>query len=439
MKLENKKNINVILQLATPIIVENILQSLLGTTDTYFAGKIADGAIAGISVTNLIMNIYISFFMAISIGSGVVISRNYGKKNYEKINKYIENSIFLGIILGLFVGIVSYILKDEILKISGIKNGVLQYTLSYYLIITIPSVFLCLQFILSSCLRGIKDTKTSMYVTALTNVLNIILNILFIKTGLGIFGLGLATTISRLVGMGILLLRLKNYNEKIQFKFLKVSKKEFFNILNIGIPAGVEKLIMRIGQLIYNSMIISIGVSSYVAHNIAGTIEGYSYIPAMGFGSAIATLIGISIGEKNYKLAKKQTLLTYYISTISMVIIGIIFYIFAPQLAQLFTKTEEIQKLVVKVLRIIAFFQPFTSLVQIMTYSLQGAGDTKFPMYITFLGIWGIRIGIGYILGIHFKLGLVGVWYVYSLDVIIRGIILLIRFKGEKWKKIEIN
>ena len=439
MKLGTKKNIYTIFALAIPIIVENVLQSLLGTTDTYFAGKLADNAIAGISVTNLIMNIFISFFSTISIGTTAVVSRNYGKKNFKNVNISIANSIILGLILGVIISLISFLFRVPILKISRIEKEVINYAMPYYLIVVVPSVFLCLQLILSSCLRSIKDTKTPMYVTAFSNILNIILNIVFITMGLGVFGLVLATTLSRLVGMSILFFKLKNHDENIHFNFKEVNRKDFFIILNIGIPAGIEKLIMRIGQLIYNSMIISIGTASYVAHNIAGVIEGYSYIPSMGFGVAIATLMGIALGENNPLKAKKQTILTYYASTISMVVIGIIFFVFAPQLASIFTKTKEIQEIVIKVLRIIAFFQPFSSMVQIMTYALQGAGDTKFPMYSTFIGIWGIRIGIGYVLGVYCKLGLSGVWYAYAIDVMVRGILLFIRFKIGKWKRISIN
>jgi Na+-driven multidrug efflux pump len=183
-------------------------------------------------------------------------------------------------------------------------------------------------------------------------------------------------------------------------------------------------------------MIISIGVSAYVAHNVAGNIEGYSYIPAMGFGVATATFVGISLGENNIKKAKTLVYLSDFITTIFMICIGIIFFIFAPQLASLFTQTKEVQELVVKVLRLIALFQPFAAMTQIFTSALQGAGDTKFPMYATLVGIWGGRVGIGYLLGVIFGFGLFGVWIGYALDITVRGLLLLIRFLNGKWQKI---
>lgn len=435
-----KRDILCVLTLSLPIIVENILQTLLGTADTYFAGQLNDIAIAGVSVTNLMMNIFIAFFTAISVGTSTIVSRYFGRKDYKNTNKAITQSIDIGLVLGLVVGVICFVFARPILRISGIEASVVDYVLPYFLIVTVPAIFLCLQLILSSCFRSIKDTRTPMFATGVSNVINIGLNALFIKMGMGVFGLGLATTIARAIGVGLLFFKLKRHDADIAFTFkeFKVHKKILTSILYVGIPAGVEKLIMRIGQLLYNGMIISIGMSAYVAHSVAGTIESYAYIPAMGFGLAVATLVGTSLGERNPKKAMHLTHISYVISVVCMSVIGIVFYVFAPQLAALFTSTAEVQYMVVDVLRLIAFFQPFSALVQIITNALQGAGDTKFPMYATLVGIWGIRLGVGYILAVYANLGLVGVWSAYALDITLRGIVLFIRFYRGKWKTIKV-
>lgn len=438
MKTELKKHGINILTLALPIIVENILQTLLGTTDTYFAGRLSDDAIAAIGVTTLIINIVISFFTAITVGTTAFVSRNYGRKDFLNVNRAILHSIVLGLILGIAAGGICTVFYEPLLRLSGADTALLQCTAPYYTIVTAPCVFLCLQLILSSCLRAIKDTKTPMFVTGASNILNILLNVLFTHIGLGIFGLGLATTLSRGISMVVLLLRLQRCDKNVKLRLCSLTKREFSVILKIGVPAGMEKLILRMGQFVYNAMILSIGAASYVAHNIAGTIEGYSYIPAMGFGLAVCTMVGISLGESNVSQAKQQTFAAYCMATGIMVPIGFVFFVFSPQLAALFTDTAEIQDLVVSVLRIIAFFQPFTALVQIMTNALQGAGDTKFPMYSTLVGIWGIRICIGYLLAVPLNLGLTGVWYAYALDVVVRSLLLLARFHRGTWQKIAL-
>lgn len=443
MNIENfskKDYIKQIVFLAIPIIIENIFQTLLGTVDTYFAGQLHDDAIAAIGVTNLIVNIFIAFYTAISVGTSAVISRYVGQHDYKKANEAAKQSIIIGVGLGILVGIISFIFRNTILKISGATEAVIEYAVPYFIIVAVPSILICLTLILSTCLRASKDTKTPMLATGVSNVINIILNFVFIRLGLGIVGLALATSISRLIVVIILFIKLNKGKSiiKVKLKDFIVNKNIMKSIIRIGIPAGIEKLIMRFGQLVYNGMIISLGTSAYVAHNIGGTIENYAYIPAFGFAMATATLVGISLGENNPQKAKKIAFIADIITTICMVCLGICFYIFAPVLATLFTKTTEVQQTVISILRLIAFFQPFGALTQIMTSALQGAGDTKFPMYATLIGIWGIRVGVGYIFAVVFNYGLFGVWCAYALDLSVRGILLLIRFLKGKWQKIII-
>ncbi len=440
IKKENLLNVKTILILAIPVIFENIFQIFLGTNDTFFAGQLHDNAIAGIGVTNLIVNIFIAFYTAVSVGVTAVVARNIGKKDYEQANKAVKQSIILGIVIGFLVGFISLIFCKPLLKLSGASDEILEYAIPYYMIVAVPSIFLCLSLILSSCLRAAKDTKTPMILSISSNILDIILNFIFIKLGWGIFGLGLSTTLSRCISVVIMIIKLSKGTSgiKLDLRNWHFEKEYFFTIARIGLPAGIEKLVMRFGQLVYNGMIISIGTGVYVAHNIAGSIESYSYIPAMGFGVATTTLVGVSLGEKNPKQAKKLTFLADGISTICMLGIGIIFFIFAPQLAGIFTKTKEIKDMIISVLRLIALFQPFVALTQILTSALQGAGDTKFPMYATLIGIWVIRVGVGYILAVQLGFGLLGVWWGYALDLLLRSILLLIRFLRGKWQTIVI-
>ncbi len=438
MTEKRKENIKNIFILSIPIIIENILQTLLGTTDTYFAGQIDDLAIVGIGVTNIIMNVLISFFTAITVGSIAVIARSFGHRDYEKVNRSIIHSILLGIVLGVVIGAICAIFREPILLISGADYSILPYAMPYYLIVSVPCVFLCLELILSSCLRAIKDTKLPMYIIGGTNILKIALTALFVRLDMGVFGLGLATTLSRVIGMAILFLVLYHHDKNINLKPCHPTKQEFKVILRVGIPAGVEKLIMRIGQLIYNAMVIHLGTIAYVAHNIAGNIETFSYTPAMGFGLAVCTLVGVSLGENDIKQAKEEVTLSYLICAGIMALLGVGMFVFARPLAAIFTDTVEVQDQVVRVLRLIAVVQPFSALVQVMTNALQGAGDTEFPMYVTFLGVWGLRTGMGFLFAVVLDFGLIGAWSAYSLDLIVRGLLLLHRFRKGHWQHIRL-
>lgn len=436
----NKNDLKVIGVLALPVVVETILQTLLGTVDTFFAGQISDDAIAAVGVTGLIVNIFIAFFTAISVGTLAVIGRYVGRSDRKSGNQALQQSVILSLFIGISVGLVNLLFYRPILKVSGAGEGILVYAQPYYMLVVVPIVFLCLSLVLSSCLRATKDSVTPMVATGIANVLNIFLNILFIKLGMGIAGLALATTLSRVFGVGLLLARLLRGNGflKLSLKGWCIHSEMLRSILRIGIPAGGEKLIMRVGQLVYGAMILSIGANAYVAHNIAGTIENYTYIPSMGFGVAAATLVGIGLGENNPHEAHRMALAANTLSTFFMVLMGVVIFIFAPFFAAAFSATPEIQSLTVTVLRMIALFQPCSALTQVIESALQGAGDTRYPMFLTLFGIWGIRVCAGYFLGVICGFGLVGVWTAYIIDITVRGFLLLRRFNGGKWQTVTI-
>lgn len=443
----DKESFITIIALALPAMIENILQVFIGVVDTYFIGKIGTEAIAGVGVTNLIMNIYIAFFIALGVGTTAIISRNIGANNTENANDAVKQSVIMALGIGIVFGIINLVFSKKILLLLGAEERVLRYALPYFLSVAVPSVFLCLMMILSSALRGSGDTKTPMKVMIIANIINIILDYILIFgifnfAGLGILGAGIATTISRVVGVILLLQKINSDKTKIHINILdkwNINKDILKSITRIGLPAAFEKLIMRFGQLVYGGMIIKIGTEAYAAHNIAGTIETFSYLPGMGFGVAAATLVGQSLGAKKKDEAHKIGLISYFLATVFMILIGVIFYIFAPIFARLFSEDKEVIDLVVKVLRIIALFQPFLCMTLVITSILQGAGDTKFPMYSTLIGIWGVRVLGVYVLGIKLNMGLVGVWIAYALDLTVRGVILMIRFINGKWKEIIID
>ncbi len=430
MTFTNKK----ILKLAIPTIIENILQILLSSVDTYFVSTIGTIAISAVGINNLFSNLFFTFFIAIATGTSIFTARAYGENNHDKINRTISNSLLIALFISLITLIINVIFGRQMMNLMSGNIELQKNSLIYFNTVLVPIGFLCFMTVLSSIIKSLGDSKSPMYTAFIINIINVFLDYILIKgfgsfSGIGIAGAGIATTLSRLVGTIILLIVLDKKTHFIRQMKFKLDMKLVKPMLNYGIPVGIEKLVMRIGQIIYGGLIIKIGVLQYTSHNIAGTIEAYSYLPGIGFGVAAFALIGHSIGEKNYGQIRKYGLHSFYFSSIFMIVIGITFFIFAPSLASIFTDDPKIINLVTIVLRMIALFQPFLCSTQVITSSLQAIGDVKFPLYLTFLGIWGIRVGGVYLLGLRLNLGLIGVWIAYSFDIIVRGTILFIRFK----------
>lgn len=435
-----------IVKLGVPVIIENILIVLLGVVDMYFVGKIGSEAIAGVGITNLIVNIYTAFFIAIGIGTTAVVSRNIGAKKIVLASEDTKQAIILAVIIGGIVALINLVFAKDIMEVMGAESSVVDGALSYFIVITVPLLFLCLNIVLSSVLRGAGDTRTPMKAGLIANITNIVLDYILIFgimnfSGLGIVGAAFATTISRIISVVILMNSIMKGKNKTQLYLKgewKIKKDIIKSITMIGVPAGIEKLIMRSGQVVYGAMIVSIGTSAYAAHNIAGTIESVTYLPAMGFGVAASTLIGQNLGANKYEDARSYGLYAYYISAIFMSGMGVFMYVFAPTLAKLFTKDIMVIEQSVEVVRLIALFQPMLCVTVVIASALQGAGDTKFPMYSSLIGIWGIRVIGVYILSVNLGYGLLGVWIAYAADISVRAIILMFRYINGKWTSIEI-
>jgi putative MATE family efflux protein len=398
-------------------------------------------AISAVGLNTLISNLYLTFFIAISTGVSILTARADGENNTTKVKTTIQNGLILTLVLSALFFTMNLFWGKNILVLLGKDELLIEQAYLYFIAVILPIFSLSFMTVISGLIKALGDTKSPMITVFFINIINVILDYVLIIgigsfSGIGIIGAGIATTISRLIGCVLLIIILNkktHFMRSFKFKFTSSIKE----MIGYAIPVGLEKIVMRIGQLIYGSLIVSIGIAHYTGHNIAGTIEAYSYLPAMGFGVAAFTLIGHAIGEQNYNNIRKVGLLTFKYSTIFMMFIGCIFFIFAPNLASIFTNDPEIIRLVSIVLRIIALFQPFLCSTQVIASSLQALGDVKYPLYLTVIGIWCIRILGTYIFGLKLGYGLIGVWISYAVDVTFRGTMLWIRF-NKKTKSIVI-
>ena len=181
--------------------------------------------------------------------------------------------------------------------------------------------------------------------------------------------------------------------------------------------------------MLYFGLIIQIGTNVYAAHMIAGNIEIFSYMPGYGLAVAATTLVGQHLGANRREDAYRYGILTSGIAVIFMSFVGILLFVFSPLAASWFTDQADVVKMVTTALRIDAFAQPFLAIGLIVAGALQGAGDTKSPMYSTAIGMWLIRVVGVYVLCIYLGMGIAGVWLSIAIDLFIRAFYLLFRFK----------
>lgn len=443
---ENTKDkIKIILVLAMPAVVENFFQTILGFVDTYFVSKIGLAEVSAVGVTNALLAIYFALFMAIGVAVNVRIANFIGAKQPEKARHIAQQSVILAILFGILTGIITMFFAEPLLKLMGIEDNVLEAGVIYFKIVAIPSVFMSLMFVLSAVLRGVGNTRAPMKASILINIVNGVLDYIlifgfWIIPEMGIAGAAIATVVSRIIGSIALFYYIKR-SPVLAFRkdYWKPDKQHIRELVTLGGPAAAERLVMRLGQIVYFGFVVVLGTNIFAAHQIAGNVEVFSYMIGYGFATAATILVGQQIGAGNICEAKKYAVLCTGIGISLMTILGVLLFTLGDLVGSIFTNDAEVIENIGISLKVSGVFQPFLALQLILTGAFQGANNTKFPMYLTAVGMWGIRTLLVYVLGIQLGWGLLGVWIAIGIDIAFRAVVLAIQFTRGKWISVKKN
>lgn len=427
-----RQKIKIILALAVPAMIENFLQTIVGFVDTIFVAKLGLEEVAAVGVTNAIVAVYIAVFMAIGVGASSMIARSVGAGQMEQAKAIARQSTWISASVGIVFGLITLLFAAPLIRIMGADPAVINDGVIYFRIVAGPSIFLALMTIFGSILRAAGNTKTPMKVGIWINLIHIILDYvlifgLFGWNGWGIVGAALATSIVRIIGAIALFLYIRK--SKLSFSLRRGTLSQHTKaLMKLSGPAAAERLIMRFGQVLYFGLIVRIGTDVYAAHVLAGNIEIFSYMPGYGLAIAATTLVGQHLGANRKEDAYQYGMLTTGIAILFMGFVGILLFFFSPLAASWFTQDISVIQMVTTALRIDAFAQPFLAVGLVLAGALQGAGDTKSPMYSTTIGMWVIRVVGVYILCIHLGMGIAGVWLSIAFDLVVRAVFLLIKF-----------
>ncbi|WP_153464245.1 MATE family efflux transporter [Halobacillus sp. SY10] len=435
----NKEKIKIILVLALPAVIENFFQTILGFVDTYFVSQIGLAEVSAVGVTNAVLAIYFAVFMALGVAANVYIANFLGAEKIEKARHIAQQSIVVAAILGILTGLVTLFFAEPLLQLMGIEENVLAAGSLYFRIVAIPSIFMAFMFVLSAILRGAGNTKAPMYVAIVVNLINAGLDYLLIFgvwffPEWGIAGAAVATVTSRILGsIGLFWYIQRSDMLKVRSDYWHLDKDHLKELFVLGSPAAGERLIMRAGQIVYFGLVVALGTNVFAAHQIAGNIEVFSYMLGFGFATAVTILVGQQIGAGKYQEAKLYAKLGVYLAFGIMTLFGAILFFFGEWAGSFFTEDETVVNNIGTALKVSGVFQPFLAVVIVLTGAFQGANNTKFPMYLTGVGMWAVRTLFVYLLGIKLGWGLLGVWIAIGMDITFRAIVLAIQFSRDKW------
>lgn len=423
---------NKLLQLAIPATIENLLQTAVGFVDALMVSKIGLIAVTAVGIANTILNVYLALFIALGVGASALIAQKIGGKRQAEATSIANQAVLLTVAISLVLGMLSLFFGNPLLKVMGASASVLHEALKFFMVVGGAAIVMGLMTIFGSILRATGDTKSPMKVSVVVNLSNIVLDYILIFglgpiPALGILGTALGTVIARCLGCFLLYRKVQSSSSPLDWSRF-FSLKGFRPLIELSIPATLERLVMRLGQVLYFGLIVSIGAKTFAAHSIAGNIESFTYMPAYGLATAATTLVGHAIGANNPLLAKKYGYNAAKYGVIFMSFLGVVLFFGSPFFASLFTHDHSAIQQIVTALRIDAFAQPGLAISLITVGSLQGMGDTRSPLYSTAVGMWGIRVVGVIVLAKYLSLGIAGIWLSIALDLYLRSIFLVYKF-----------
>ncbi len=425
-----------IVRFALPICWGNLFQQLYNIVDSVVVGNyVGRDALAAISSTGSLIFLLVGFFGGIFMGAGVVISKYFGANKKESVQKAIHTSIAFAIISGIILTIVGTLLTPQILRLMGTPDSVFSNATLYVRIYFMGILSVVLYNTSSGIFQAVGDSKHPLYYLIISSIVNVILDLIFVVIfKWGISGAAFATIISQTVSVVLSFYKLSTTNDvyKVDFKKIKIYPRILSEIIRLGLPAGIQNSVIALANVVVQANINAFGSVAMAGCGSYSKIEGFVFIPITSFAMSMTTFISQNLGAKKYDRAKEGARFGIITSIILAEIIGVIFFILAPQLISLFNGEPEVVQVGTSQSRTIALFYFLLALSHCIAGILRGAGKAVVPMFVMLL-CWCI-IRVAYITITTYFIPMIQVvFWAYPLTWFLSSIIFLIYYLKSDW------
>lgn len=421
---------------ALPVLFSQIFQQLYNTADTFIVGKfLGTDALAAVSSSGTLIFLMISFFAGTAQGASVVISRYFGAGDYDRVSRAIHTNVAFGLATGLFLTVVGVIFTPTFLVWMKTDPEVLPEAIEYFRYYFLGVLAMIMYNVLRGIMNAVGDSRRPLWYLVFSSLLNIVLDVLFVGVfRWGVWSAAAATVISQAASVvlcGIYLFKKGNIFT-VEVRKIRFHGDMLKEILHYGIPSGVQNSVIAFANVLVQTQINSFEKYATAAYGIHAKIEGFAFLPINSFNMATTTFISQNLGAGQHDRAKKGARFGILASVILAEIIGIIFYIFAPQLISLFDSTPEVVALGVRQAHIATLFYGLLAFSHAVAAVCRGAGKAVVPMVIM-LSVWCV-IRIAYImLVMHFLGEIQYIYWAYPITWAISSIIYLIYYLRSDW------
>ncbi len=428
-----------LLRLVIPLLIEQLLAVTVGMADTMMVSRCGEAAISGVSLVDMINNLIIVLFAALATGGAVVVSQFLGAREQKSADDSAGQLILLSGVLGLVIGALCFWLARPMIRLfyGAIEQDVLEAGVRYLRIIALSYPFLALYNAGAALFRSMGNSKISMQISVLMNIINVVGNAVCIfGFKMGVEGVAWPSVLSRIIAAVLILGRCyQKGNDLTVPRTTRLDGAIAKRILGIGIPSAFENSLFQAGRILVVSMISTFGTVQIAANAVANNLDGMGCIPGQAIGLAMITVVGRCVGagdnEQTVYYTRKLVLWAY----IAMGIFNGTILLFLKPLVSIYELSGETMQLAILLVRIHAgcglLLWPASF---VLPNALRAANDVKFTMVVSILSMAVWRLGFSYLLCIRLGWGAVGVWIAMVIDWVCRVICFVTRFCSGVWK-----
>lgn len=431
-----------IFQLSWPVMVGMILQSLLGTVDMMFISLLGTEPLAAASIANSVTSVVFVLSTLVSAGTIALVSRSYGEEDMDSVRKFSGEAFLISMIIGGILSILCYIYTVPIIKLMfNPDNVVINYAKGYLSVMFLGTVFVFLNSAVRTIMQALGDTKTPLYIFGLSNIINAIFSpLLMFPFKMGIAGAAWGSVLSMVFSLTaitfILIKRIYNNNFMSFLQAMKLQVNNTVRILKIGSWACIQQIARPITGMLMVRLVYEVGGNSAsAAFGAGGQLFNYTFIFLVGLSTAIAIMVGQSLGRKDIHGCDNIIKEGLKLAVFNMILFAIPYFIFPEAIMKIFSREYEVVKVGAEYLRIVYLGVIFVIFPTIYGGVFQGAGDTFPPMISSLIANVVLKLPIAYILAKSLNMGTNGVWIAVALSVVIEAVIIVFYFRKGKWKE----
>lgn len=431
--------------LLIPLIIEQMLNSLMGMVDTLMVSRVGAEAISAVSLVDSINNLVLQVFAAMAAGAAIICSQYLGRKDEKGCNDAAKQIVLTVVVISSVIMIIGVGFRKPLLHLifGSVEEAVMTNAQMYFLITALSYPFIALFQAGAAFYRACGNSKFTMKTALIANVANIVGNTLFIFVlQMGAAGAAVSTLISRALCAFVVFYALRKPGYAIQLKnyfSIRPDLNLIVKILAIGVPSGIENGMFQFGKLAIQSTVSSLGTAAIAAQAMTIIFENVNGMAAVGIGIGLMTVVGQSIGAGRQEEAKYYIVKLAGYAEVAMIISCILVYIAARPVTVLAGMSEESTALCMQMILAITIVKP---LLWVPSFTppngLRAAGDVRFSMITATLTMWLCRVALSIFLMRVVKTGPIGVWYGMFADWGVRGIIFTIRFVRGKWLRFKV-